>query len=364
FLENLEKVLKKKDFPVLDIFICTADPYKELAINVVNTSLFLMAYDYPPEKRSRCMFPTVVALSLLSLLSWRLPSLQQFGCCFVGIITSWIDAQRPYFNQMKLHFLTVPRSKVQVSVVMTNALIVLTQDRNMYSNDTKTPEWVLCFYADYSIRYIYDNYENDYSIHYILAHEVAGSNYENDLVWGSKIGFSYGSLSENSFTGLHQHSKGWKSLFFHPRRPVFLGDLLISLYDALNQNRRWCIGFLEVVFQNTTLLTFGSRFMGPLVGLAYAHNALLPIWSISIIIGHCTTSSSQTSRVCGFLCTLFSFLRPTCKIVLISCWLMGCSNNGGQSIDVAHTRSLIIPFRIHRILDQTPWDCIERVPRR
>ncbi|KAL8210039.1 hypothetical protein R6Q57_006771 [Mikania cordata] len=52
FPENLEKVLQEQDFPAIDIFICTADPYKEPPINVVNTALSLMAYDYPPEKIS------------------------------------------------------------------------------------------------------------------------------------------------------------------------------------------------------------------------------------------------------------------------------------------------------------------------
>lgn len=52
FPENLEKVLDRKDFPAVDIFICTADPYKEPPINVVNTALSVMAYDYPAEKLS------------------------------------------------------------------------------------------------------------------------------------------------------------------------------------------------------------------------------------------------------------------------------------------------------------------------
>ncbi|KAJ0048492.1 hypothetical protein Pint_14894 [Pistacia integerrima] len=50
--ENLEKVMKPSDFPALDVFICTADPYKEPPINVVNTALSVMAYDYPIEKVS------------------------------------------------------------------------------------------------------------------------------------------------------------------------------------------------------------------------------------------------------------------------------------------------------------------------
>ncbi|KAI3689896.1 hypothetical protein L2E82_47866 [Cichorium intybus] len=50
--ENLEKILHRKDFPAIDIFICTTDPYNEPPMNVVNTALSLMAYDYPPEKIS------------------------------------------------------------------------------------------------------------------------------------------------------------------------------------------------------------------------------------------------------------------------------------------------------------------------
>ena len=52
FPENLEKVMKKSDFPTLDVFICTADPYKEPPMRLVNTALSVMAYDYPTEKIS------------------------------------------------------------------------------------------------------------------------------------------------------------------------------------------------------------------------------------------------------------------------------------------------------------------------
>lgn len=52
FPENLKKIISRKDFPTIDIFICTADPFKEPPIDVVNTALSVMAYDYPPEKIS------------------------------------------------------------------------------------------------------------------------------------------------------------------------------------------------------------------------------------------------------------------------------------------------------------------------
>lgn len=54
FIDNLEKMVLKegKEYPAIDIFICTADPYKEPPIGTVNTALSVMAYDYPPEKIS------------------------------------------------------------------------------------------------------------------------------------------------------------------------------------------------------------------------------------------------------------------------------------------------------------------------
>ncbi|KAK3434249.1 hypothetical protein EUGRSUZ_D01765 [Eucalyptus grandis] len=53
FPENLEKVVGGTGgFPALDVFICTADPYKEPPMGVVNTALSVMAYEYPVEKLS------------------------------------------------------------------------------------------------------------------------------------------------------------------------------------------------------------------------------------------------------------------------------------------------------------------------
>ena len=52
FIEHLEHYAKESNYPGLDVFICTADPYKEPPIDVVNTALSVMAYDYPTEKLS------------------------------------------------------------------------------------------------------------------------------------------------------------------------------------------------------------------------------------------------------------------------------------------------------------------------
>ncbi|CAN4096327.1 unnamed protein product [Withania somnifera] len=52
FPQNLEKFIDKMDFPAIDIFICTADPFKEPPLTTVNTALSVLAYDYPMEKLS------------------------------------------------------------------------------------------------------------------------------------------------------------------------------------------------------------------------------------------------------------------------------------------------------------------------
>lgn len=50
FPENLAK--DESIYPSLDVFICTADPYREPPMDVVNAALSVMAFDYPKEKLS------------------------------------------------------------------------------------------------------------------------------------------------------------------------------------------------------------------------------------------------------------------------------------------------------------------------
>ncbi|TXG50718.1 hypothetical protein EZV62_023242 [Acer yangbiense] len=116
-----------------------------------------------------------------------------------------------------------------------------------------------------------------------LAHHVGGCNYENQTNWGSKIGFRYGSLVEDYFTGYKLHCEGWRSIFCHPERPAFYGGAPTNLLDMLNQNKRWTIGLLEVTFSKYSPVTFGIRRMG-LMGLGYSHLAFWPSFSIPITV--------------------------------------------------------------------------------
>ncbi|KAL9244748.1 hypothetical protein vseg_018483 [Gypsophila vaccaria] len=77
---------------------------------------------------------------------------------------------------------------------------------------------------------------------------VATSTYEQETKWGESVGFRYASVVEDYFTGFNMQCRGWKSIFYNPTRPAFLGAATISMNDALVQITRWQNGFLDVTF--------------------------------------------------------------------------------------------------------------------
>ncbi|XP_010267672.1 PREDICTED: cellulose synthase-like protein G3 [Nelumbo nucifera] len=443
FIENLSRVVDEKNFPALDVFICTADPFKEPPLRAINTALSVMAYDYPTDKVSVYVSDDGGSqLTLFSLMEaakfathW-LPFCKEFrieercpdayfrsthSCAQTekmkimygmmkekiesvmerrgGFVNDFIssDHHRQAFNKWTPGFtrqdhptvievlldsgtdkdvtgrampnlVYVSREKssswphhfkagalnvlLRVSETMSNAPVVLTLDCDMYSNDPRTPLRVLCHLFDPvvapKLAYIqfpqrfhgidkHDIYGNEQKHlfqlnpmgsdgsagpNYVgsgcffrrrslfggpfsflssgvlqlqakpimsatpsaLSHHVASCTFEHATDWGYKMGFRYGSLVEDYYTGYRLQCEGWKSVFCNPNRAAFLGDVPLNLTDALTQNRRWCVGLLEVGFSRYNPITFGIRSMGLLMALNYAHYAYWPIWSIPITI--------------------------------------------------------------------------------
>ncbi|KAI3469092.1 hypothetical protein Pfo_025755 [Paulownia fortunei] len=246
---------------------------------------------------------------------------------------------------------------LRVSAIMTNAPTILTLDCDMISNDPSTPQKMLCFFIDISVKpnlgyvqfpvrfhglnkadiygsefkrvyhinptgmngllgpdyfgtgtffsrrvfhgcpssmiepelpelspdYVVKKPINDQAI-LELAHHVASCDYEDQSKWGSKIGFRYGSLVEDYYTGYRLHCEGWKSIFCNPKRPAFFSEMPISLNDVITQTKRWSVGLLEVTFSKYSPLTFGTRFLGPLMAHCYSYYAFGPIWSFPIMV--------------------------------------------------------------------------------
>ncbi|CAH8314283.1 unnamed protein product [Eruca vesicaria subsp. sativa] len=428
----------EEEFPKLDVFICTADPYKEPPMMVVNTALSVMAYDYPSDKisvyvsddggSSLTLFALMEAakfsehwlpfckknnvqdrspevyFSLLSR-SWteeaeNLKTMYEDLKKRVEYVVSVGQVDNDQFHEVfglwdhnftrtdhpsivkvllnheteampNLIYVSREKSKVsphhfkagalntllRVSSVMTNAPIILTLDCDMYSNNPTAPLHALCYLSDPKIisslgfvqfpqrfqginrndiyaselRRSFDinmvGYDGLMGPSYVgtgcffnrrafygppaklikpeldelnpnrivdtslkaqdvlaLAHDVAGCNYERNTNWGSKIGFRYGSLVEDYYTGFMLHCEGWRSAFCRPQRVAFYGESPKCLADVMGQQMRWSIGLLEMVFSRYSTFTYGFKSLGMLMGLGYNYFTFWPFCSIPLTV--------------------------------------------------------------------------------
>ncbi|XP_020238399.1 cellulose synthase-like protein H1 isoform X2 [Cajanus cajan] len=104
------------------------------------------------------------------------------------------------------------------------------------------------------------------------AIQVAGCGYEYSTFWGKKIGWLYGSISEDVPTGLNIQRRGWRSECCTPHPIPFTGCAPRGLLSTMVQQKRWASG-LTVVF-------FGkhSPIMGMLFGKIQFRAGLSYFW--------------------------------------------------------------------------------------
>ncbi|GKV17638.1 hypothetical protein SLEP1_g28112 [Rubroshorea leprosula] len=89
------------------------------------------------------------------------------------------------------------------------------------------------------------------------ACQVAGCAYENGTDWGNKVGWIYGSTTEDILTSLIIHNKGWMTIYVAPDPPAFLGCAPSVGPVAMTQQKRWSTGLLEVlVSRNSPIFGF------------------------------------------------------------------------------------------------------------
>uniref|UniRef100_A0A0D6QSW0 Glycosyltransferase 2-like domain-containing protein n=1 Tax=Araucaria cunninghamii TaxID=56994 RepID=A0A0D6QSW0_ARACU len=78
------------------------------------------------------------------------------------------------------------------------------------------------------------------------ARALANCTYEENTLWGKKVGMLYNSAVEDILTGLVIHYRGWKSALCVPQRDAFLGCAPCNLNDTLIQHKRWTTGQFEI----------------------------------------------------------------------------------------------------------------------
>lgn len=135
--------------------------------------------------------------------------------------------------------------------------------------------------------------------------------YEDNTEWGDRIGWIYGSVTEDVVTGYRMHNRGWRSVYCITKRDAFRGTAPINLTDRLHQVLRWATGSVEIFFSrnNAFLATRRLKF---LQRVAYLNVGIYPFTSFflvtycflpafSLFSGHFIVQSLDISFLCYLL---------------------------------------------------------------
>ncbi|CAN1352954.1 Cellulose synthase-like protein D5 [Linum perenne] len=107
--------------------------------------------------------------------------------------------------------------------------------------------------------------------------------YEDRTEWGKRVGWIYGSVTEDVVTGYRMHNRGWRSVYCVTKRDAFRGTAPINLTDRLHQVLRWATGSVEIFFSRNNAI-FATRRMKFLQRVAYFNAGMYPFTSFFLII--------------------------------------------------------------------------------
>lgn len=107
--------------------------------------------------------------------------------------------------------------------------------------------------------------------------------YEDKTEWGQRVGWIYGSVTEDVVTGFRMHNRGWKSVYCVTKRDAFRGTAPINLTDRLHQVLRWATGSVEIFFSRNNAL-FASTRMKFLQRVAYLNVGVYPFTSVFLLV--------------------------------------------------------------------------------
>ncbi|KAK7396931.1 hypothetical protein VNO78_18094 [Psophocarpus tetragonolobus] len=107
--------------------------------------------------------------------------------------------------------------------------------------------------------------------------------YEDKTEWGKRVGWIYGSVTEDVVTGYRMHNRGWRSVYCVTKRDAFRGSAPINLTDRLHQVLRWATGSVEIFFSRNNALLASPR-MKFLQRVAYFNVGMYPFTSMFLIV--------------------------------------------------------------------------------
>jgi cellulose synthase/poly-beta-1,6-N-acetylglucosamine synthase-like glycosyltransferase len=115
------------------------------------------------------------------------------------------------------------------------------------------------------------------------AINVISCYYEDKTEWGGRVGWIYGSVTEDVVTGFRMHNRGWRSIYCVTKRDAFRGTAPINLTDRLHQVLRWATGSVEIFFSRNNALLASPR-LKFLQRVAYLNVGIYPFTSIFLLV--------------------------------------------------------------------------------
>ncbi|KAJ7539233.1 hypothetical protein O6H91_11G082100 [Diphasiastrum complanatum] len=107
--------------------------------------------------------------------------------------------------------------------------------------------------------------------------------YEDRTEWGNRVGWIYGSVTEDVVTGFRMHNRGWRSIYCFTKMDAFRGTAPINLTDRLHQVLRWATGSVEIFFSRNNALLASCR-LKFLQRIAYLNVGIYPFTSIFLLV--------------------------------------------------------------------------------
>ncbi|KAL0456819.1 UNVERIFIED_CONTAM: Cellulose synthase-like protein D1 [Sesamum latifolium] len=106
--------------------------------------------------------------------------------------------------------------------------------------------------------------------------------YEDNTEWGDRVGWIYGSVTEDVVTGYRMHNRGWRSVYCITKRDAFRGTAPINLTDRLHQVLRWATGSVEIFFSRNNAI-LATRRLKFLQRVAYLNVGIYPFTSFFLV---------------------------------------------------------------------------------
>ncbi|KAF9609228.1 hypothetical protein IFM89_014422 [Coptis chinensis] len=185
-----------------------------------------------------------------------------------------------------------------------------------------------------------------------VATQVADCSYESNTLWGTKIGWVYGSTVEDVLTGLGIHARGWRSVYCTPDPPAFLGCAPSGGPACLTQQKRWATGLLEILVSGNSPIVAtieGNLRLRQCLGYLYINTwglRSIPELCYTILPAYCLlTNKSFLPKV-----SEHAFLIPSSLIVIYNLYTVSEYLRSGLSVKAWWNNQ-----RMMRITTVTAW---------